>query len=209
MTSLLFAPGTAAHAGPYSFPCTPEALAGTHPDTLRVYRNELFARHGRPFQSPDLNAVFGSTPWYTPDPSYTDDRLTDTDRTCPGHIQAVEAAPRTAPLRPDLDGDGTADPIRWDGHTLHLGAVKQRLVPGETSPMEYPPAVIVDLDLSDGHRELVVATDPGIEDEWQFVVVRLQNGRIDALMDAPAWMSHSGFSVGPHQLVHVVVRPAP
>ena len=203
MLAILVALSTAAHAGPYTFTCTPEALAGTHKDTLRVYRNELFARHGRTFQSADLQAIFGAASWYTPDPTYTDDRLTNADRGCLNRIQALEKQRPAAPIAPDLDRDGTPDPIRWDGHTLHLGTVTKKLIPGHTDPMEVPPPILIDLDLHDGLQELVLTTQPGVEDEWQFLVVRLSKGEIQVLMEAPAWMSHSHFSVMPQQLVHV------
>jgi hypothetical protein len=35
-------------------------------DNLRIARNEIFARRGRYFQSPDLIAYFGRFPWYRP-----------------------------------------------------------------------------------------------------------------------------------------------
>jgi len=35
-------------------------------DNLRIARNEIFARRGRYFQSPDLTAYFGRFPWYRP-----------------------------------------------------------------------------------------------------------------------------------------------
>ena len=33
---------------------------------IRVARNEIYARHGRIFSDPDLNAYFRSQSWYTP-----------------------------------------------------------------------------------------------------------------------------------------------
>jgi hypothetical protein len=35
-------------------------------DNLRIARNEIFARHGRYFNSPDLTAYFSRFPWYRP-----------------------------------------------------------------------------------------------------------------------------------------------
>jgi hypothetical protein len=35
-------------------------------DNLRIARNEIYARRGRYFQSPDLTAYFGRFPWYRP-----------------------------------------------------------------------------------------------------------------------------------------------
>ena len=39
-------------------------LAGLDKATLRLARNEIYARHGRRFNSPDLQAYFDSKPWY-------------------------------------------------------------------------------------------------------------------------------------------------
>ena len=42
---------------------------------LKVARNELYARHGRPFVHQDLACYFANTSWYRKDQSYTDSRL--------------------------------------------------------------------------------------------------------------------------------------
>jgi hypothetical protein len=47
---------------------------------LRILRNTVYARHGRPFQSPLLRAHFGTMEWYREDKKYTDARLTEIDK---------------------------------------------------------------------------------------------------------------------------------
>ena len=42
----------------------PADIAHLSPGELRIARNEIFARHGRIFVSPDLRAYFGRQPWY-------------------------------------------------------------------------------------------------------------------------------------------------
>lgn len=42
----------------------PEDLAGLDKETLRLARNEIYARHGRKFQTEDLNEYFSRQPWY-------------------------------------------------------------------------------------------------------------------------------------------------
>jgi hypothetical protein len=37
---------------------------------LTLARNEIFARHGRPFENPDIREHFQGMPWYSPDPDY-------------------------------------------------------------------------------------------------------------------------------------------
>lgn len=45
-------------------------------DQLWQTRNEIYARHGREFQSPEVRAYFQRQPWYRVVPGYTDSRLT-------------------------------------------------------------------------------------------------------------------------------------
>ena len=41
------------------------------PKKLTYARNEIFARYGYVFKSPELNEYFGKQKWYTPDPNFT------------------------------------------------------------------------------------------------------------------------------------------
>jgi len=50
-------------------------LSGLSNWELKVARNEIYARHGRPFVHTDLQCYFNTQSWYTKDPSYTDSRL--------------------------------------------------------------------------------------------------------------------------------------
>ncbi len=47
---------------------------------LRLFRNEIFARHGRQFKSNDLQKYFNKKDWYKADTSYTDESLSEIDR---------------------------------------------------------------------------------------------------------------------------------
>lgn len=46
---------------------------------LRILRNTIYARRGRPFRSDLLRAYFEATEWYKADASYTEARLTSVD----------------------------------------------------------------------------------------------------------------------------------
>jgi hypothetical protein len=46
----------------------PAELAGLSPARLRLARNEIFARHGRPFRDPALRSYFERFAWYDPEP---------------------------------------------------------------------------------------------------------------------------------------------
>jgi hypothetical protein len=50
-------------------------FSGMTPWELKVARNEIYARHGRPFVHQDLACYFANTSWYRRDPNYTDSRL--------------------------------------------------------------------------------------------------------------------------------------
>ena len=47
---------------------------------LRLLRNLVYARRGRPFRSALLQSYFGTLAWYKPDPKYTDALLTPLDK---------------------------------------------------------------------------------------------------------------------------------
>jgi hypothetical protein len=57
---------------------------------LRLLRNEIFARHGRIFDSHDLREQFGKTAWYKPSRTYSDAMLSKQEREVVGSIQVCE-----------------------------------------------------------------------------------------------------------------------
>jgi hypothetical protein len=59
---------------------TVESLNDFSRRDLRLLRNLIYARRGRPFKSDLLRAYFGAVEWYQPNPAYTDARLTDLDK---------------------------------------------------------------------------------------------------------------------------------
>lgn len=54
-------------------------LEGASPEQLRLLRNMIFARHGRSFESEELQKYFESRAWYRPDGGYDESRLTPAD----------------------------------------------------------------------------------------------------------------------------------
>lgn len=67
---------------------TPQDLAPLSLADLRLARNEIFARNGRSFQSPDLQAHFASRSWYRP--LAAEVSLTAIERENVARIQAEE-----------------------------------------------------------------------------------------------------------------------
>jgi hypothetical protein len=59
---------------------TPSSLEGKDLEELYLMRNEIFARHGRPFKTSELDTYFGSQDWYKRDRDYGDSRLSQVDR---------------------------------------------------------------------------------------------------------------------------------
>jgi YARHG domain len=57
---------------------------------LRLIRNLIYARRGRPFKSDLLKGYFSAVDWYKPDPTYTDARLTALDKRNINVILSVE-----------------------------------------------------------------------------------------------------------------------
>ena len=55
---------------------TDSDLLGLTARQLTLARNEIFARHGRPFRDPELSRYFRSQEWYLADDYYSEDRLT-------------------------------------------------------------------------------------------------------------------------------------
>lgn len=55
-------------------------LHGKDKAELRVMRNEIYARHGRTFQSSDLQNYFSQRPWYRQNTSYSDSLLSEVDK---------------------------------------------------------------------------------------------------------------------------------
>jgi len=56
---------------------------------LRILRNCIFARHGYEFKSAELRNIFSQFDWYDPG-SYSDDKLTDSDKEIIEYIKELE-----------------------------------------------------------------------------------------------------------------------
>ena len=69
---------------------TDSDLTNLSKDVLRLMRNAIYARHGRTFNSYDLQRFFNNKTWYKPNPNYSDDLLTDIDKYNIALIQKYE-----------------------------------------------------------------------------------------------------------------------
>lgn len=57
-----------------------EDLTSLSVPQLRILRNTVFARHGYPFQQPDMQRYFRTKPWYQPRYDFDNSNLTSSDR---------------------------------------------------------------------------------------------------------------------------------
>ena|GEM_PF-1239988 len=69
---------------------TASDLAGLSTVQLRILRNTVFARYGRVFQSPELQAYFQSRPWYRPRTDFNENMLTSNDRANAEFLKTIE-----------------------------------------------------------------------------------------------------------------------
>ncbi len=69
---------------------TLKALDDFSPRDLKLLRNTVFARRGRPFTTDDMKGHFSTVAWYHPDPKYTDARLTAADKKNVQLIKSLE-----------------------------------------------------------------------------------------------------------------------
>jgi hypothetical protein len=74
-----------------STPLTDSLLRGLPLYDLRILRNEVYARHGRRFQTAWLRDYFKNAPWYTPRADFMIAELSENEKANIKLIQAVEA----------------------------------------------------------------------------------------------------------------------
>lgn len=71
------------------------------PWQLKVARNEIYARHGRPFVHKDLQCYFATKSWYHGNPNYSDSLLTSVDNKNVATILAYEESINSPLLQKD------------------------------------------------------------------------------------------------------------
>jgi hypothetical protein len=72
------------------FPLLTKYFESAGETQLRIFRNTIFAGHGRLFKSKDLRKYFSRQYWYKPDKNYSDSLLTNYDRDCINFIRNFE-----------------------------------------------------------------------------------------------------------------------
>lgn len=101
-------PSSAADSVPGKFPFASQKLLTRADlstftiDDLRLMRNELFARHGHTFKSPNLRAHFSAQPWYKAQTADAGPLLTEIERK---NIPIIKAAELAAALKAQADAE--------------------------------------------------------------------------------------------------------
>jgi hypothetical protein len=84
------------HQGLSTTPVTRSLLEGLFLEDAVQMRQEIYARHGKVFKEPWLQKYFSSFDWYTADPNFTDEALTEVEKKNIATIAAYEKRAVTA-----------------------------------------------------------------------------------------------------------------
>ena len=71
---------------------TDDMLGDLFTEDLRVLRNEIYARHGRVFKDPELQRYFAAQAWYTANPDFKDEMLSEVESENLKKLKAAEDA---------------------------------------------------------------------------------------------------------------------
>lgn len=105
---------------------TEKDLEQLSPAELALARNEIYARHGKRFNTPEYQEYFDARSWYAPDAAFQEERLSAVERHNASLIARIEkqeaarirhlpgnmaADERGSVFSADLDGDGRTEKI--------------------------------------------------------------------------------------------------
>lgn len=183
-------------------------LLEADPSTLRLARNEIFARHGRKFDASDLQDYFNQKTWYHGeiDPAAFDEgvfndvekRNLDLIRIAEEQLKSKEITDSGVILEPnrdyrlDLDGDGICETVRWNpaGDTqdwataqieLFINGQKQSCIPENLQGN----VTLSALDLQKEDKELELHLDMAQDSDTlsSFSFYRYRNGKLEQIAD--------------------------
>lgn len=183
-------------------------LLEADPATLRLARNEIYARHGRKFDAADLQKYFNSKSWYQPetDPSdFKEDSLNEVEKknlnlikTAENQLPGKEISNDGVTLKADkdylldLDGDGNCESIRWSSTEgkedpdeknfgLYINGKYQNSIPENIRGNIILTAL--DLNKKDKEIELHLSVYQESDSIFSFSFYRYQNGSLKLIGD--------------------------
>jgi len=178
----------------------------------RLWKNTLFALHGRIFKDPDLDKHFRAQAWYKPDPGFDDSMLSPEEWDLAAELDRSPYRKLGHRIRlhethlgeywsndrshvgvlwravEDLDGDGKPDTISLESRTSKgNGSVDNVLsVNGASFPFETKVCPlwfwVTDIDSTDKFHEIVIG-DPGPSDDYSAHLFRYDHGHIELIAD--------------------------
>lgn len=165
-------------------------LKGMDREELRLARNSIFARHGRPFKSGDLQRYFNAQPWYRSNPQYSDTLLTSLDKQ---QIKLISYWEKSNEIFwehiIDLDGDGGTERCfilkDLEIDTLYYLLVENSSIEIQTEHayLDYFGKVfieIIDFNIRDGQKEIrCTYYEQGNEDPpVKHAIISYKDGRL-------------------------------
>lgn len=149
-------------AGQYMLPesnsrkLEPFDLSGMTKGQLRIARNEIYARYGWQFESPDLDKYFNDRSWYVPSENVDDTILSETEL---ANLDLLKEAEKTAPEDENQDGAETNGATELTA--LELGQISQVLCEADA----YGFLCSFYTDIRDVELDQVFYAGAGIRDE--------------------------------------------
>lgn len=143
---------------------------------LEIARNEIYARKGYIFKTEYMKSYFKEQPWYRPDPSFTEGRLSAREKANAAFLRNQQTIlEKHSPgkemknISIDLNGDGKKDQISFkhdqDNHyTLTVNGIS---VTGQGENL-HNGVSILDINTKDKYKEIAVSEDGPSDDYYTY-----------------------------------------
>ncbi|GAU75563.1 YARHG domain-containing protein [Fusibacter sp. 3D3] len=131
-----------------------EDVAGYDHLMLRVGVNEIYARRGYTFNDAYWKRYFESQSWYKADEHFSENNFSDIEKANIEFLKKQKAMLSIGEIHVDFDGDGIKENITVDESILtQIIDRESKWAPWDDS---YMGALVTDIDITDGERELIL-----------------------------------------------------
>ena len=155
---------------------TQDDLYGLSAAKLRIARNEIYARHGRRFNSADLQQHFDTCPWYSGTvsaDSFQDSVLSDVERYNVNFISEFEQKNPAGLVAPGTALSSSGFPAAYDSF-LSSDGWKMFTTDWSAKPFGY---LVIDIN-QDGYPEILIQCQAGSEYTKTLVFTLQNNGTV-------------------------------
>lgn len=140
-------------------------LIGMDKDTLRLARNEIFARHGYVFKDEAIKTYFEGKGWYQENTAF-DGNLSATEKS---NVEFLKYNEDSVVVKVkddvDLNGDGKKESIRfWSLHYFFALYINDQWIQQEVTDLNQD-FKIVDIDPKDSYKEIIIS-EFGTSDDY-------------------------------------------